>query len=250
MNKNLIFSIIILTISLLTGCGRPGVNDHTAEDYQIVTEANNRFASDLLKVLETSGRDENIFISPISIHAALAMAYNGAEEMKNVLHIDNISAEELNNAYASFLNRAEKEDFGAKINIANSLWLREGYPFEKTFVDNIEKYFQATINEADFHDPKTKDTINGWVEKQTNGKIKNIIGNMKPNTILYLLNAIYFKGDWKYEFNKQNTFVADFYLENGQPIETTYMSQTKEFKYFEMNSSKPSTYLMKKRPSA
>lgn len=240
MKKLFIFTSILL---LLAGCGSIGGPDFGSaefekDDYQLITEANNRFAFDLLDELVQLDEDPNTFFSPISIHSALSMTYNGAagntkSEMADVLHIKDFQLEEVNRAYASFLSHTLNRDYEATLNMANSLWLKQGYPFLEEFVTNTEDYYLARVEEMDFQDPKSKDVMNDWVKDHTNGKIKKIIEEVRPNTVAYLMNAIYFLGEWEHAFDKDQSFEDVFYLEDGQSKPQTFMRQTEKFRYYE-----------------
>jgi len=76
----------------------------------------------------------------------------------------------------------------------------------------------------DFSDPKTKDVINKWVENKTEGKIKDLIESIDNRAIMFIINAIYFKADWRYKFETKNTSEGNFNLENGQTVQTKMMS--------------------------
>lgn len=231
--------LILLAVILLGGCGSPfGSAEFEKEDYKLMAEANNRFAFDLLEELKKSEDGENLFFSPTSIHMAFSMTYNGAdgetlEEMANVLHIKDFNKEEVNQANASFLSKTLEKDFSATLNIANSLWIQKDYPFLEEFVTKTKDYYLAEVREMDFLDKKSLDEINGWVEKKTSGKIKKLLDQIRPDTVAYLINAIYFKGDWEYPFEESQTFEDDFHLADGEKKLHPFMSQMREFPYFE-----------------
>ncbi|MCU9614487.1 serpin family protein [Caldibacillus lycopersici] len=232
--------IIALTFSLLAGCGTSSSANFAEEDYKMMSEANNQFAFDLFNELLKIKEAENIFFSPTSVHLALALAYNGAktetkQEMGAVLHVNQYEVEETNRAYASFLNKMNSDDGYATVNIANSIWIRNGYPFLESFLNTTEDYYGAEVHSVDFMDPKTKDEINEWVEDATNKKIKDMVQQIKPNTVSYLLNAIYFKGEWKTPFDEKQTYIDTFTLANKQTKPHPFMSQYGKFDYLETN---------------
>jgi serpin B len=94
---------------------------------------------------------------------------------------------------------------------------------EEVFKNVLLEYYDAEIRSANFADPATKDIINGWIEDKTHDKIKNMIDQIPPDVVMYLINAIYFKADWKYQFDESKTKPADFYLENGNTVQTAMM---------------------------
>lgn len=237
------FYLFLTLILFLTGCGTSSSPDFGAaefkkDDYKMITEANNRFAFDLLNELATNKEEPNIFFSPFSIHSALSMTYNGAEgdtqkEMAEVLHVNSYQQADINRAYASFLNRTLERDYDATLNIGNSLWLKQGYPFLEDFVTKTEDYYLAKVSEMDFSDPKTANVINRWVKQKTNGKIEEMIENIEANTVAYLINAIYFYGEWEHSFDKQQTFEDAFYGRGNNPKQQAFMRQANPFNYYE-----------------
>lgn len=235
--------LILSLILFLTGCGVSippdfGSAEFKKDDYKMITEANNRFAFDLLNELTKNKNTSNTFFSPFSIHSALSMTNNGAaggtqKEMAEVLHVNGYGQDDINRAYASFLSHTLGREYNATLNIANSIWLKDGYPFLEDFVTKSEDYYLAKVTEMDFSDPKTDDEINQWVNQKTNGKIEKMIENIEPNTVAYLLNAIYFYGKWEHSFDEKRTLDDMFYETKGQPKQLPFMRQTNEFKYFE-----------------
>ena len=205
---------------------------------QKLAAAVNGFAFDLYPLLHESAEGKNLFFSPASIHLALAMTYNGAaggtkEEMAAVLHADGMEAGELNGSYASFLNMAEAKKGKNELKLANSLWLKKGYPFLETYKKTVRENYGASLHEADFADPQTGEAINRWAEENTKGKIKNMVNRIPPGTVAYLLNAVYFNGKWAFPFNKEQNFEDDFYAGGKNPVTVEYMTNEREYPYFE-----------------
>ena len=188
----------------------------------------NEFAFDLFyKILQTT-TEKNVFISPLSVDFALGMTLNGAnsitkEEMKNVLHHSGLTDVQINEYYQLMLNTLPSIDPTTKLNIANSIWCREGFPFYQTFLDTNAKYFDAEIRNLDFSAPWALDTINGWCAKKTNDLIKEPLDEIPYDAVMYLINAIYFKGIWITQFDKKNTAKATFYSESGTQSQVDMM---------------------------
>lgn len=237
------FYLILSLILFLTGCGTStppdfGTAEFKKDDYKLITETNNRFAFDLLNELIKNKEEPNTFFSPFSIHSALSMTYNGAagdtqREMAEVLHVSDYEQSEVNRAYASFLSRTFEQNYNATLNIANSLWLKEGYPFLEDFVTKTEDYYLAKVSEMDFSDPTTADEINKWVKQKTNGKIEKMIENIESNTVAYLINAIYFYGEWEHSFDEKQSFEDSFYVMGDKPKQQAFMRQTNQYNYYE-----------------
>jgi serpin B len=200
-----------------------------------VVEANNQFAFEYyshLKNRETG----NIFFSPFSISSALVMTYEGAreqtaKEMQSVLHFpadDNLRRTE----YLKIFNELNKKDKKYELNIANALWAQKDYQFLSDYIDTVEKYHGGKTNNLDFvKDPEgSRVTINDWVEKQTKDKIKDLIpqGVINDMTRLVLTNAIYFKGEWVKQFDKENTTDEDFRINENDSVKVPMMQRTDE----------------------
>jgi len=199
------------------------------EDVCELAESNNDFGWDIFKVINDDKTESNIFISPFSISTALSMTLNGAkgetkDEMIKVLQYNGWDLNKINSSYKALLEVLPYLDDKVKMRIANSIWYRQGFNVLPEFLDINKNNYDAEIRAEDFNNPETKDIINGWVENKTEGKIKDIIKTVDPNTVMFLINAIYFKGNWKYEFDKKKTFKGDFNLQGGDKIKTDFMS--------------------------
>ncbi|MDD2490167.1 MAG: serpin family protein [Bacilli bacterium] len=165
---------------------------------------------------------ENMFISPVSIYLALGMTYNGAGgntalEMGKVLEADNISLEQFNklNRDLQYLILGYEK---SKIELANSIWIRDTYEqkVKVNFLNQNKTYYGAMVSGLDFNNPKAKDTINNWVQKNTKKRIKEAItGEIDPSTIMFLINTIYFKADWLNPFIANDTSEQEFHTPNG-----------------------------------
>ncbi len=186
-----------------------------------IAEGNNTFASDLYGQLKST--KENVFFSPFSIEAALAMTSVGAKgntlaEMLKVLHLP----QEAKQAHAGFktmlgvLNneKVPASKRGYELSVANALWGVKGYPWNKEFLTTTQENYGAGLIDTDFTMPDAaRGIINAWVEKETHDKIKNLIpkGALTPLTKLVLTNAIYFKGTWEVPFEKSQTKAGPFH---------------------------------------
>ncbi|MHA6253034.1 serpin family protein [Oceanobacillus sp. CAU 1775] len=243
-----IFILSTFFILLLAACGTSengtGQNfDQSTDqkDIPTLTEANNKLAFDLMDNVEAD-ESGNIFLSPTSLYFALSLAYNGADgetkqEMDELLGFGEASKEVLNESNHALLQLLTEEKSDIELHIANSLWLDENYQFEDAFTKSVEDYYQAEIAEIDILDDKSVDTINQWVENQTNNRIKDIVeGPLDPNLVSLLINTIYFDGNWKYPFDPELTMQEQFYLENGSTKEVDMMMLSDELEYFETES--------------
>lgn len=206
-------------------------------DVSSVASANTRFGFKLLQDLRERDPGGNIFISPLSISIALTMTYNGAvgeteRAMAEVLEIDALDLSTINNSNKTLRNSLENPDPKVEISIANSIWSRQGVEFNPDFLERNRVFFGAEIASLDFSSPQTTETINQWVDTNTNGKIKKIVERINPQTLLFLINAIYFKGNWQDEFDKSQTRQGTFHLPDGSEKRVQMMRREGKYLYF------------------
>ncbi|MBN1290150.1 MAG: serpin family protein [Actinobacteria bacterium] len=182
---------------------------------------------------------KNIFLSPVSLEMALAMTMNGAEgetrtAMENALQLNGLSAEEINRLNKDLINWLEETDPGITLNIANSLWGRQDITFSDEFLDMDREYYSAEVRSLDLQSGSAAKMINKWVSDNTNDKITEIIKPpISPQTILLLLNAIYFKGTWTSEFDKSQTKDMKFTTAGSGEKEVPMMFGSGEYGYME-----------------
>ena len=202
----------------------------TAGERQLVA-ANNQFAFAFFGALAArAGPDSNLFVSPVSIAMALGMTVNGAagttrDSMLHALQLSGLSMDEVNRGYRSVIDLLRGLDSGVEFTLANSIWARAGYSFGAAFLDDARTYFDATVRTLDFAAPTAAQTINDWVNAQTRGKIPEIVDSPIPrDVIMYLINAIYFKGSWTQQFDRALTRDAPFTLRGGGTVIAPMMS--------------------------
>ena len=204
-----------------------------------VAEGNSQFAVDLYGKLRN--QPGNLFFSPSSISAALAMTYAGARgetagQMASVLRFPG-PQEKLPEGFRWLLAalRPVAEKPGYRLNVANRLWGQEGYHFLPDFLAVARDSFHAELAEVDFigNSELARETINAWVEKQTQDKIKDLVtrGALTPQSRLVLTNAIYFKGDWTRPFPKTATRDEIFHVSNDKTTTAPLMHKTDDFKF-------------------
>ena len=206
-------------------------------DVSGVASANTRFGFKLLQDLREREPGANIFISPLSISIALTMTYNGAageteHAMAEVLEIGGLDRDTVNHSNAALRNSLENPDPKVEISIANSIWSRQGVEFNPDFLERNRAFFGAQIASLDFGSPQATEIINEWVDTNTNGKIQKIVERINPQTLLFLINAIYFKGNWQDEFDPSRTRPGTFQLPNGSEKRVQMMRREGEYPYF------------------
>ncbi len=210
------------------GCDLPPELRSITSGEEIIIESSNDFAFDIFSRINTNVPDKNLFISPLSISTALSMTANGAvgetkNGIKKTLHQEDINDQEINEAYKSLVEFITQLDPKVTMNIANSNWYKQEYHIEEAFRKILLDYYDAEVKATDFSDPATKDIINGWIEDKTNGKIKDMIDQIPSNVVMYLINAIYLKATWQYQFDKSKTDKMDFFLNNGSKVKSDMM---------------------------
>jgi serpin B len=210
-------------------------------DQNALVQGGAAFALDLYGQL--ASRPGNLFFSPYSVSSALAMTYGGAagqtaEQMAKTLHLD-LPSPRLHAAFGA-LNQALNvggQKGGYSLSVANALWGQRGSEFLAPFRDLVRTGYGAGLRVLDFRDDAegARKTINDWVAVHTNGKIKDLIapGVLDRLTRLVLTDAIYFKGDWEREFQRQRTSDQLFYVKPGQTIQAPLMTQVADFGYLE-----------------
>ena len=193
------------------------------------------FDTDLFKESFSASENKNVVVSPFSVKMALSMAAQGAngktlEEMNKVIGLD-----ETSNEYFRRLIEDAAKDGDITLNIANSIWLRQGLEFNPAYMDILDSYYMAQASTLDFADPSSKDTINRWVNEKTNGKIEEIVDRIDPSNIAFLINAIYFNANWSVPFEEGFTSKKDFTLLDGSKVKADLMSKTAHLSYQENN---------------
>lgn len=200
----------------------------------------NAFAFDLLKNTITSSGETNVFISPLSVSIALGMAWNGANgttktEMETAMKMSGLSVADINGYYQIMQSTLPGIDPTTKLSVANSLWYITGFPVKPDFLKVNTDYFGAYVKELDFSKSWAVDTINNWCAKKTNNLIIKPLDRISSDDVMFLVNAIYFKGIWRKHFETSNTKEADFTNELGAVTKVNMMYQKDTFAYAENN---------------
>jgi serpin B len=207
-----------------------------------VVKGSNAFAVDLYAQL--SRQPGNLFFSPESISTAFGMAYAGARgqtatEMEHVFHFT-LPPAKLHPAMGALLAEMNAQHKGYELRVADALWAQQDANFEANYLKLVQSDYAAGFHRVNFKlSPESvRTTINAWVEKQTNDKIKDLIspGALNPTTRLVLTNAIYFKGNWQDQFDKEATQKEEFHLSTAQWVMTPMMHRTGGYRYYDGGS--------------
>jgi serpin B len=204
-----------------------------------IVAGNSDFAFDLYRTL-AGGTDGNLFFSPYSISTALAMTYAGARgnteaQMAEVLHFA-LPQDQLHPAFGALMGDLDGRDPTAyQLDVANRLWGQEDYVFLTEFLDTTGTHYGAELQEVDFAGgtEQARQTINAWVEEQTQGKIDELLqpNHLSVSTRLVLTNAIYFLGGWKHRFDEGLTRDRAFRLSSDEQVMVPMMQQEGDFGY-------------------
>jgi serpin B len=210
-----------------------------ADDQAEIVKGSNAFAVDLYAQL--SRQPGNLFFSPESISTAFGMAYAGARgqtaaQMAHVFHFT-LPPEKLHPAMGALLSQMNEQHKGYELRVADALWAQQDANFETNYLKLVQSDYAAGFHRVNFKlSPESvRATINAWVEKQTNDKIKDLIspGALNPTTRLVLTNAIYFKGNWQDQFDKAATQKEEFHLSAAQWVMTPMMHRTGGYRYYD-----------------
>jgi serine protease inhibitor len=216
--------------------GQPNVKDLNILEKSIVASGNS-FGFDLFAKISNSEQNKNVFISPFSVSMAFGMALNGAngttlDSLKKALGDAGVSLDDINNSYKNISAVLTNIDTKVVFQNANSIWYRDGFPVQQKFIDDNKNYFDAEVNGLDFAQPSAVQTINGWVNTKTQGKIPTIITEIPEDMVMYLINAIYYKGTWTYQFDQKDTKDTTFTCADGSTVSCKLMNQEATFAYY------------------
>jgi serpin B len=230
------FLVLVVLVALIGACAKE------KEEYEPkplnlplktagVIAADNTFGLDLFtKLTAAAVPGTNLMISPLSISQALSMTYNGANgatkaAMEDALRISGYSRDELNELNKVLVDALVAHDEKVAISVANSIWYRKEYTVLPDFIARNQSYYHAEVQPVDFAAATCKDVINKWVSDNTNKKIDKIVDQINPESFMFLINAIYFKGCWTNPFNVKNTGKQTFYSESGREVQVDMINK-------------------------
>ncbi len=224
-----------------TGPGKEiqGLPRPLSQAEELLIEAGNDFAFRFLDQVYGSAPDTSVFLAPLSASMALGMTMNGTagatfEEMRSVLGFDVMTLNQINQGYKDLMDLLLNLDPTVEVGIGNSIWYREGFPVREDFLERTREYFDARASALNFADPGAAGIINGWVKDQTRGRIEEIVDSpIHPATVMFLINAVYFKGTWTSQFDKKKTAQATFTGRSGATGSVPLMQLADTLRYAE-----------------
>ncbi|MGH2388250.1 MAG: serpin family protein [Chloroflexota bacterium] len=198
--------------------------------------ANLTFAFRLRNAVSGTGAPTNLLLSPLSVSIALAMVFNGAHgatrrAMAAAMNLGTMTTADLNKANAALLAGLPTRDDKVDLEIADSLWQRQDLTLLPSFIAAVGKAYGAAPTRLDFADPRAPSVINAWVKKHTHGLIPRIVKQIPPEMVLFLVNALYFKGPWSAQFDPHATSPGPFTLQGGAMVKVPMMSHTSSYSY-------------------
>lgn len=246
MKRERLFTVVI-TIAAVSGImascertkndpppGDPVPIELTLKQKDVVDSAN-KFAFDLfLPIVAEKKGAENIMISPFSITSALSMVLNGAagdtyDAVRHTLRYDDKTLQEINETYLKLMKDMIPVDPRVTMEIANSVWVEKRLTVKQPYIDALKTWYLAEARNIDVSDPGAVDMVNGWIEDKTHDKIQDMLDNLSPDLAMLLINAIYFNGKWRYEFDIKDTQNKPFYLTLGNSVQVPMMYQEEKF---------------------
>ena len=243
-------TLVPTTLIVLAACGDPGGPDGpppllsalprelSPAEQRIATGAT-AFGLDLMREVSAAlPSDSNAVLSPVSASFALGMTLNGAggdtyDSMRAVLRLDGMSEEEINAGYRDLIGLLRSLDGGTEMQVANSVWGHAALAILPGFLDASRGFFDAEVRSLDFRDPATLRVINGWVDEATRGRIPRILDDIRSDEVLFLINAVYFKGRWRESFDPSETRTDSFHAADGIERSARFMVQEATLRYAE-----------------
>lgn len=237
-----LFSLALVFILFSCEQENPSPSDKGIKEIELsatensVVEASNQLGFEMMQdVVANAEEHKNLLISPLSISYALSMTYNGAEgdtrsEMAECLNLDGLPLSDVNESYSHLTASLQNADENVTMEIANSLWYRRDFSVQDDFIQVNREYYGAEVSPLDFSNPEAaKKTINDWVADKTHDKIDKIVERITPLDVMFLINAIYFNGQWKYQFDEAETTEKPFYTRDDGVIQVPTMLVEEKF---------------------
>ena len=249
MKKTLILAFVLTTA--IVSCSKEDPDVVIPERVDIVLtkaeaevlEAGTDFSFDLFREVSSRNGYKNIFISPLSAHIATCMLANGAggetySQIVRTLGYEGFSINDVNSAYNTLVSGLRKVDTSTKLEIANALWVEEKFPVSKIFADGMSKNYDAYVKNLDFSSRDAVKTINKWCSDKTHKMIPDFLKELSPETVLILMNALYFNGKWNEKFESSQTAEGIFSTIDSKSVRKEFMHISKQFKYAETEDEK------------
>lgn len=241
--------VLILLFTVLASCKKSGVVPGKGKDLVLTpaelqkVAADNALSLKLFKNLDSANiGNTNLFISPLSVSFAMGMTSNGANgqtltAIRKTMDFNGFTQDAVNNYYENLITNLPQLDPNTTLNIANSIWYKQGFNVLPAFLHTNSNFYHAKVQALDFSSSSAPTTINSWVSQQTAGKIPTIVNQVPSDVVMYLINAIYFKSGWKEKFDPARTAKRDFYLPDNSTVQANFMDGHIDFKRYDNNEA-------------
>jgi serpin B len=198
----------------------------TAKAGEVISESNG-FGIDLFRAAAVE-EDQNMMLSPLSASTAITMLLNGCGtqtyvQIRDMLGYEGLTLDEINEAYNSLIGQLLTVDPEVNLALANAVWYSKDFYVKEPFLNTMDSSFHSEVAALDFGSPSALETINGWARDNTNGKIPKVLEVIDPGYVMFLMNALYFKGNWTYQFEESQTSGFPFHLANGSAVDVEMM---------------------------
>src|SRR5688500_15491888 len=199
-----------------------------------LADASTSFGLKFYREVAGAESDPNLILSPLSASMALGMTMNGAQgetydAMRASLGFGTLVEAEVNEAYKGLIAQLLARDAKVTFNLANSIWYERALTVQQPFLDAAKNYFDAEVSALNFADPNAPKTISGWAERETGGRIKDLVKEIDPSEIMFLVNAVYFKAPWTQQFDPRSTRSGSFTRKDGTTVSTPMMTHDGRF---------------------
>lgn len=241
MKTQILLLVFILATSLLTGCKKdktsvpaePKPIEMPEKGNQIIS-ASNDFGIEMFRQVSLVESD-NLMLSPLSASSALSMLLNGCDgetfsQISSMLGYEDLTADEINSLYKSLVTQLLDADPQVNLALANAIWYRQGFQVKTEFLNTMQTSFDATTEALDFNSPQAVTTINSWASDNTNGKIPKVLDQISADAVMFLMNALYFKGNWTHKFDKAKTSLQPFNPDGQNPVMVDMMQAKFNFR--------------------
>jgi serpin B len=237
--KNLLYLLATFSLTIILSGNKPMEKNQAPEQPldEEIKKANEGFAFRFFQEVNRANDKENFMVSPLGLNMVMALAYNGAEgstktAFGQALGTHEFMLEDINTYNQTLIEGFNKNLGNTLFSLANSIWLRDGFKVKKDFLETGSEHYQAQIEALDFSQPTAAETINQWADKETHGKIPTIVDKITPLTVMFLVNAVYFNGNWKSAFDpKKNKEMMFLNETTGEKKTKTMMSKEMPVQY-------------------
>ncbi|XP_069806251.1 plasma serine protease inhibitor-like [Dendropsophus ebraccatus] len=213
--------------------GQPEADD---DQQKLLAPSIETFTGKLYSQVVTTHPKENLFFSPLSISIAFSLLSLGAKadsrrQILEGLGFDtSVDSEDIYKGFQQLLENLSQPNSELELNINNALFVAKDLVLQQTFQDNAKKFYQSDVISTDFRQSgKATAQINSYVEEKTKGKIKDLLSQLDVETVLVLINTIFFKGSWKVAFNINNTRKQDFHVDEKTVVKVPMMTRKGEY---------------------